>query len=198
MKILPEKFKALFAFSGHKGSWLWLPKFGGLITIFLVFFIPAYRDSGLVTSNVESLRKEISDLKKISTSLLTPEELQETEQHVKDFESRLTETSKAGKLLDFISDAADKHHLNVVQIYSDSPVTAKSEAGKDLEFKGKKLMLLPINFRVETDYKTLGNFLKSIKDNLQANVVVESLILKKTSPQSETLQCDNTLSCAVI
>lgn len=166
--------------------------------VFLLFFIPVYRDCGIVTSNIQSLHNEIADLRKISTNLLTPEELQETERHVKDFEEHLMESSQAGKLLDFISDEADKDHLNVIQIYSDSPITAKDEQGKDLEFKGKKLMLLPINFRVEADYKTLGNFLKSIKDNIPANAVIESLALKRTSADSESLQCDITLSCAVI
>jgi hypothetical protein len=194
---LPGGLKALASLSGQKKSFVGLMKFWAVLIVFLIFFIPAYRDYGIVKSNMDSLRGEIADLKKISINLLTPEEFKLTEERLAKFESRLADTPPPAKLLDFISEEADKNHFNVVQIYSDSPVTAKDDLGKELEFKGKKLMLLPINFRVETDYKSLGNFLRFIKENMKANAVVESLVLKKSSPDSESLQCDVTLSCVV-
>ena len=195
---MPAGLKGFPSMQGQKRSFVGFLKFGGLLAVFLVFFIPAYREYGIVKSNMESLRGEIAALKKISTNLLTPEELKLTEERLTKFESRLVNSSQAGKLLDFISEEAEKSHFNVIQIYSDSPVTAKDELGKELEFKGKKLMLLLINFRVETDYKSLGNFLRAIKEGIQANAVVESLVLKKTSADSESLQCDITLSCVVL
>ena len=191
---LSERLKFLRASSpGRKRTLFWALKFGALFVVFLIFLLPAHRDYSLATSQVTSLREQTAELKKVSVNLLTPDELQETEQHIKEFESKLIHSAHASTLLDFISNEADKNHLNVVQIYSDSPVTVRDETNKDIEFKGKKLMLLPVNFRMETDFKNLGNFLKSLQDNIKGNCVVESLALKKASPQLESLQCDITL-----
>ena len=129
---------------------------------------------------------------------MTPQEIEETEQHLKEFETKLIDVSKTSKLLDFFSEEAEKNHLNVIQIYSDSPVAIKDEAGKDLEFIGKKLMWLPVNFRVETDYKNLGNYLKSLKDNVKGSFLMESLQVQKTSSPSGNLQCDITLSFVAV
>lgn len=183
--------------SGKKRSWIWALKFGVLFAIFLIFFVPVYKQYDVVTAKANALRDQIGNLKKISDNLLTPEELKETQQRLEDFESKLVNASDAGKLLDYISDEADKNHFNVIQIYADSPVTIKDATGKGLELKGKKMKVLPITFRVETDYKSLGNFLKAVKDEIKGNLVIETLSLKKTSPQLENLQCDITLSCVI-
>ena len=198
IKGLPA-FKFLTTGSAlRKQSLVWALKFGILFVVFLVFFFPVQRDAGILSSNMDSLKDQIEDLKKISLNLLTPEELKETEQRVNEFKFKLIDSARVNKLLDFISDEADKNHFNVIQIYSDSPITLKDDQGKELELDGKKLMLLPVNFRVETDFKSLGNFLKSLKDNTQGNFVIESLSLKKTTPQMETLQCDLTLSFVAV
>jgi len=181
-----------------KIKWIWVLKFGSLFAVFLMFFFPAVREHNSVELNTKLFRTQIVDIKKISTGFLTPNEFKQINNYVKEFESKLIDLTQASKRLDFISDQADKHHFNVIQVYSDRPIHAKNELGQDLEFKGKKLKRLPISFRVETDYKNFGNFLKSVMDNIQANVLVESLILKKTSSQAENLQCDITLSCLVV
>ena len=188
----------LMASAGQKRWMLWVLKFGSLLVVFLVFLYPVYRESDNISTNRFSLKDQIDGLKKISTNLLTPEELDNTDKRLKLFESKLVFASKAAGLLDFVSNEADKNHFNVIQIYSDSPATLKDEQSRELVFHGKKLMLLPVNFRVEADYKSFGNFLKAMKDDTPAEFVVELMSLKKTSPDSESLQCDMTVSFVVV
>jgi hypothetical protein len=195
---LMDRFKLMTAMpSGRNTTMVWFAKFGVLCVIFLIFFIPEYGKAGIMSSNMRSLQEQISNLKNISVNLLSPEELRQTQDHVEDFKSRLLDSSQASALLDFIAEEADKEHINVIQIYSDSPVGVKSDAGRELEFEGKKIMFLPVNFRVETDYKSFGNFLKSLKDNTKGNFLLESMTLKRSDPESEKLQCDVTLSFVV-
>ena len=172
----------------------WMFKFAAIIFVFFIFVFPAQRELNAVSTNLKLLKNQITDIKKISTNLLTPEELKEIESRLKEFESKLIDSSQASALLDFITDEADKNHFHVIQVYSDSPIVIKNETGKELESEGKKLLWLPINFRVETDFKSLGNFLKSLKDEAKGNFLLESLILEKTSTQAESLQCDIALS----
>ncbi len=172
----------------------WVFKFLGVLSIFLIFVFPSQRELGNLSANLNSLKNQITNVKKISINLLTPEELRETEDRVKEFESKLIDSTQASALLGLISDQADKNHFNIIQIFSESPISIKDEVGKDMEFEGKKLHWLPVNFRIETDYKNLGNFLKSLKDEAKASFLVESLNIEKTASRSESLQCDITLS----
>jgi hypothetical protein len=172
----------------------WAAKFGALFMAFFVFFIPVSRDLGVSTSMVVSLKNEIKSLKDISINLMTPEELKAAEERVVDFRGRLMDYTQTGALLDFITQQAEENHFHIVQVYSDSPVVIKDGTGKDLELDGKKLMWIPVSFRVETDFKSMGNFLKSLKDKAKGNFVIESMALSKPSSDSEVLQCDLTLS----
>ncbi len=188
---IPWRMKS---FRFDKKLLIWLIKLSSVFFIFFIFVFPAQREANIVSADLSSMKNQISEMKIISINLLTAEELKETENRVDDFETKLLDASKAGALLDFITNEAEKNHFNVIQMYSDSPIAVKDEAGRDLEFKGKKLFWLPVNFRVETDFKSLGNFLKSIKEESKGNFLLESLILEKTAAQSESLQCDITLS----
>ena len=198
MKARLGRLKLLVSNSAsQKKSMIWALKFGGLLVVFLAFFFPVTREFGAAASNIASHKEQISSLKQMSINLLTPEELASTEKRLDEFETKLMESSRAASLLDFVSAEAEKNHFSVIQIYSDSPSTLKDDRGMEMTVRGKKLMLLPVNFRVETDFKSFGNFLKSMKDNTPAEFVVESMSLKKTSPESESLQCDMTVSFVV-
>ena len=178
----------------QKGLWFWLAKYAVVFAVFLFFFLPIHGRLSNNSSELHSLRKGIEDLKKISVSLLSPEEVERIGGRVHGFESKLIDATKAAKLLDEITDLAEKNHFNVIQIYSDSPVLIKDLNGKELEVNGKKLSLLPVNFRIETDYKNLANFLKDLADTSSGTYTVESLHLQRTPAENEILQCDITLS----
>ncbi len=196
MKV-PDRFRHLTTFFlARRNNIVWTFKFAVLIVIFLIFFLPVQRDISVTAATINSLRSQTEDMKKISLNLLTPSELNDTEKRVNEFEDKLIDTAKVSALLDYISEEADKYHLNVIQIYSDSPVTIKDDSGEELELGGKKLMVLPVNFRVEADYKSVADFLKLLRDKVEGNFLVGSLTLKKISPQTENLQCDISLNFA--
>ena len=198
MKTSLERLKSLVANSaGQKKSMFWALKFGVLLVVFLIAFFPVTQEFGKVSSHINTLKEQISSLKQISVNLLTPEELASTEKRLNEFEKKLMDSSRAAGLLDFISAETEKNHFSVIQIYSDNPSALKDDQGMEMTMRGKKLMLLPVNFRVETDFKNFGNFLKSMTDNAPTEFVVEAMSLKKTSPESESLQCDITVSFVV-
>ena len=189
------KLKHLWQSSpSNKRTLVWALKFLVLFVVFLIVFYPLQQQLSRVASTTKSLKIEIEGLKKISVNLLTPQEVLETEKRVKDFESKVKDASQASALLDAVTNEADKNHLNVIQIYSESPISVRDDHGKDVEFQGKKLLWLPVSFRVEADYKNLGNFLKTLSDDSKSNFVVESLQLQRSASQAENLQCDITLS----
>ena len=197
MMKVPDRFRHLTTFFlARRNNIVWTFKFAVLIVIFLIFFLPVQRDISVTAATINSLRSQTEDMKKISLNLLTPSELNDTEKRVNEFEDKLIDTAKVSALLDYISEEADKYHLNVIQIYSDSPVTIKDDSGEELELGGKKLMVLPVNFRVEADYKSVADFLKLLRDKVEGNFLVGSLTLKKISPQTENLQCDISLNFA--
>lgn len=106
----------------------------------------------------------------------------------------LVDVGQATVLINKISEQALKNNLNIIQIYSDSQVPIKNEKGEDLVLAGKKLNLLPISFRVDTDFKNLGAFFYDLNQASKEVYMVESIRLQKSDPSSETLQCDITLS----
>ena len=180
--------------AGQKQLVVWTIKFAAAFLVFSVFFFPLQKQLGSVSSNIRSLENTIADLKKISVNLLTPQEIGDTEKRVGEFETKLVDPSQASALLDKVSAEAEKNHFNIIQIYSDTPVPVKDETGKDLELRGKKLQWLPVSFRVETDYKSLANFLRSLAEDPGSDCVVESLQVQRPVAESEKLQCDVTLS----
>ena len=189
----PEKFNlSLGKLGGQKETLLWIARYAMVMVVFLFIFLPMQTRLSSQFSELKSLKREIDNLKKISTDLLKPEELDRISKRVYTFESKLVDTTKASKILDYITDLAEKNHFNLVQIYSDSPVLIKDPSGKEMEVAGKKLNILPVNFRVETDYKNLANFLKALIDDYFGTFTIESLHAQRTP--SETLQCDITLS----
>ena len=133
-------------------------------------------------------------MKKIMTSLLTPEEIELVRGRVDRFESRLADETKTSRILDQITQMCESNRLRLVQVYADSPILVKNEAGQELQVEGKKLNLLPVNFRVEADYKNLSNFLKTLSDESKWTFTVESLQVQRAASESESLQCDITLS----
>ena len=177
-----------------KDLWLWVLKYIGLLTIFLFFYLPVQGRLASHLSETSSLKKQITDLKSIMANMLTPAEIEVVRERVDRFEAKLADETKATKILDQISEFAEKNHLKLIQIYSDSPVSVKNELGKELEVNGKKLYLLPVSFRVEADYKSFATFLKTLNDEAAWTYTVESFQMQKPSDDSESLQCDVTLS----
>ena len=180
LKLL--KFK-LVPMMKQKGLWLWAAKYGGVFAVFLVFFVPIQTRLSAYATKAFSLKSEISSIKKIGTELLSKAEMDGLRARIEQFESKLSDPSRSPELLDGISEEAQKNHFQVIQIYSDNPVPLKDG-----------LSLLPVSFRIETDVKSLASFLKSLEESLKGAFVLESLHLQKTPAQTETLQCDITLS----
>lgn len=194
MKKIIDHFTLMaLATPSRKRAAVWVMKFGGVFLAALVLFIPVSRDMNITASNVSTMKDQIKALKDISINLLTPQELKDAEARVVDFRDRLIDLTQTSVLLDFITKEAEENHFHIVQLYSDSPIVMKDATGKDLEIDGKKLMWIPVSFRVETDFKSMGNFLKSLKDKARGNFVAESMVLTKSSPDSEAIQCDLTL-----
>ena len=179
---------------GQKDLWAWIIKYGALLLVFLFFYVPIQSRLSSSTDENNALRKQTESLKKIMKSLLTPEEIAAVTARAQSFESNLGETTKASNIIDQITAMAETNHMKMIQIYPDSPVLVKNDEGKELEVGGKKLNILPVSFRVETDYENLGNFLKSLSDNSKWTYVVEALLLQKPDEASESLQCDMTIS----
>ncbi len=177
-----------------KDLWLWVVKYIGVVSIFLFFYVPIQGRLSNHLSETSSMKKQIMDLKNIMASMLTPEEVAVVRGRVDLFETKLADESKAAKILDQISVFAEKNNLKLIQIYSDSPVSVKNEAGQELQVEGKRLFLLPVSFRVESDYKSIANFLKLLSDDSSWIFTIESLQILKPSVESESLQCDLTIS----
>jgi hypothetical protein len=185
------KFRSL---GWRKDGWLWAAKYGGILVVFLIFFVPIQQRLSSYSANERSLKNEISDLKKISEGFLNPQEIAAMQERSERFMAGLTDGSRAAVLIDKISEEAVKNHMSIIQIYSDNPVPIKNERGEELELEEKKLRLLPVSFRAETDYKDLGNFFFSLHENSKEVYMVESVHIQRSTTQAETLQCDITLS----
>jgi Tfp pilus assembly protein PilO len=189
-----DRLKRLSAVGGTNNMLGWLAKYGALLAVFLVFFIPIQMRLSSYTSEQSSLKKETESLKKIIESLLTPAEVKAVSENINQFESGLADVTKANQILDEVTRMADEHHMKMVQIYSDSPILVENGANQALEVGGKKLSVLPVSFRVETDYKNLANFLKALSDGSKWTMTVEALQLQRSSTDNESQQCDITLS----
>ncbi len=194
MKIQDELRLLLKSLTRQKAVTIWLVKYGVLIVIFLLIYFPVQQRLSSYASNQNSLRSEIENLKKISEGFLNQKEIETMRERSKLFLDGLVDVGQAAVLINKISEQALKNHLNIIQIYSDSPVPIKNDKGEDLELAGKKLNLLPISFRVDTDFKNLGTFFYDLNQASKEVYMVESIRLQKSDPSSETLQCDITLS----
>ena len=194
MKFL-ERFKMPTKGMGQQKELIfWGIKYGVVITFFLVIFLPIQGRLSNYSNEKGSLKGQIEDLKKITTSLLTPEEIQRVRDRVDSFEKGLGDETKANVIINQVSNLAEKSNLKLIQIYSDSPILAKNGQGQELLVDGKKLQLLPVNFRVQSDFKGIGNFLKTLADNASWTFTVESMEIKASATEAEGLQCDLTLS----
>ena len=178
----------------NKDMLAWVLKYGIVLIVFLFFFLPIHGRLSNYQAERSSLRKQIDILKKIVSSLLTPEEIERVRSRVEQFESKLADETKTASILNQITTMCESNHLKLIQIYSDSPVLVKNDAGQELQVEGKKLNLLPVNFRVESDYKSLANFLHELSENSKWTFTVESLSLQRSAAEGESLQCDITLS----
>jgi Tfp pilus assembly protein PilO len=186
------------AMQKEKEILVWCFKYGAVFVVFLFFFIPVQSRLSSSHSEVSSMKKQIDDVKKITTSLLTPEEVERVRDRVDRFESKLADQSKMTAILDEITKLSEAHHLRMIQIYSDSPILVKNEEGREMEVGGKKLHLLPVTFRVEGDFKGLSAFLRDIREDSQWINTVESVSILASSGEGEALVCDVTLSYIAI
>lgn len=194
MNIL-DRFKASAGRSEtEKAFVVWLSKYAALFVVFLVVFLPVQRQLANYQSTQKQLKNQIAGLKQMSEGFLNKAEIEDIQHRQELFVAMLADPTKAAALIDQISDEAEKHHLKLIQIYSDSPISIKNAEGREMELEGKRLSYLPINFRTETDYKNLANFLYSLRENTIALHVVEALHIQKVSDEAATLQCDITLS----
>ena len=186
-----ERLKGLLSpMKGKMGSWTWFIRYAAVLVTFLFFFIPLQMRLSGVLLEKNALQKEIEDLKKITQSLLSPEEVKIVTARVEEFEGKLADVTKANEILGNVTRLAEEYHMKLVQIYPDSPLQAENENGQALEVAGRKVSILPVSFRVETGYKDLADFLKKLSDESRWAVTVESLELQRSSPESESLQCD--------
>ena len=181
-------------FSKNRELATWLLKYGAVLLVFLVFFVPIQSRLSNNSSERSSLKKQIDGLEKITSTLLTPEEIERVKGRIDTFESKLADLTKTNAILDEVSRVAEENHLKMIQIYSDGAISVKNDAGQELAVDGKKLSLLPVIFRVEADYKSLANFLKILNDNAQWTYTVESMQLQTPVNEGESLQCDLTIS----
>ena len=181
--------------AGQKKAVLsWTLRYGAVLGVFLFIFIPLQiRLSGSMLE-LNSLKKEMEGTKKMMGNLLTPAEVKKMRADLDNFESRITDASMAGKILDEVSRMAEAHHMKMVEINSDPPSHILDDTGKPLELAGKKLSVFPVSFRVETGYKDLAGFLKSLSEGSKWDMTVESLKLQRSSAETENLQCDVLLS----
>lgn len=190
LKQMQTRFERL---GRQKGVIIWAAKYGAVFAVFLFFFMPVLARLSEYSAKADSMKREIEDTKKISVSLLGRAEMDATRARVEAFEAALTEAGHTSGLLDRISDEAEKKQFQVIQIFSDNPLLLRDEQGNELELSGKKISLLPVNFRVQTDIKSLAAFLHALALDPKSEFIVESLHLQKTSEQADTLQCDITL-----
>jgi Tfp pilus assembly protein PilO len=190
-----ERFQlSLGAMQKEKEIAVWFLKYAAVFILFLFFFIPVQSRVSSHMSEVSSMKKQIGDLKQITTSLLTPEEIERVKGRVDRFESKLADPTKMPAILDEITKFVEVHHLRMIQIYSDSPVLVKNEQGKEMELNGKKLHRLPVTFRVEADLKSLAAFLRDVREDSQWINTAESVSIQASSGEGEALVGDITLS----
>ncbi len=194
MKIQNEMRILLKSITRQKDVSIWLMKYGALIIIFLLVYFPVQQRLSSYASNQNSLKNEIVNLKNISEGFLNQKEIETMRERSKVFLDGLVDTGQAAALINKISEQAVKNHLNIIQIYSDSPVPIKNDKSEDLELAGKKLNLLPVSFRVDADFKNLGTFFYDLNQTSKEVYMVESIRVQKSDPESETLQCDITLT----
>ncbi len=195
MKNFLAVFQSKFNFlNKQKYASLWVAKYAVIFIFFIFFFMPIKERGTSYSSNEKSLKREIGDIEKISEGFLNPKEIETLQERQERFENKLTDAGHAASLIHEISQEAEKNHLNIIQIYSDSPIAIKKDDGTDLELRGIKLSLLPVSFRMDVDYKNLASFFNSLLQNSKAIFVVESMHIQKVSPDAQTLQCDVTLS----
>ena len=178
----------------RKETWLWTAKYVGVLAMFLIVFVPVYGRVSTRSTDVQTMESQLENMKKIGPSLLSQVDLKALSERVERFEAKLVDASRASELLDQISDEAEKNKFEVIQIYSDTPLPLKDAQEADVQIGAKKLSLLPVTFRVQTDAKSFANFLRSLEENSSGVFVVESLHLQKTSVETQTLQGDVTLS----
>ncbi len=194
MNINDEIRQLLKTLTRQKDMSIWLLKYGVLLVIFLAIFIPVSQRLSSYSSTQKSLMNEIENTEKISEGYLNDKEIEAMRERSKVFLAGLVDATKSADLINKVSDHAIKNHINIIQIYSDAQVPIKNDKGEDLALSGKKLNLLPVSFRADTDYKNLGNFFYSLYESSDEVYMVESIHIQKSDPLSETLQCDITLS----
>jgi Tfp pilus assembly protein PilO len=178
----------------HKEIAFWCLKYAAVLAVFLVFFVPVQSRVSNHMSEASSMKRQIADLKKITTNLLTPEEIERVKGRVDRFEEKLADQTKMAAILDEITKFTETHHLRLIQIYSDSPILVKNDQGKEMEMNGKKLHRLPVTFRVEADFKSLSAFLRDVREESKWINMAESVSIQSSSGEGEALVGDITVS----
>lgn len=196
MKSILDRLKTLWHdFQRHQNrSVVWGAKFGVILIIFFIIYLPAQGEYGSLSKSLGQRNKDIASAKQSGLNLLQPQELEEAAKNANNLESQFFDVAQASKAIDLVSDEAAKHNFTISNINSEALVPVNDEAGKEIERSGKKLKRIPVHIQFETNFKNIADFLRALTESSGHLWVLESLSIQKTAPQSEDLKCQMTLS----
>lgn len=178
-----------------RSDWKWAARFAVLLAVFFACLIPVQSRLGTVSKKLVQRQHEIELAKKAGVTFLSAAELQQIQTRASSFESGYILLSQVTAVLDKISEEARRYKLRVIRIHSDSPMPLMDAAGAEIFVKDKKLWRLPIRIRLETNFRSLGEFLKSLSTTSKQAFVVDELLLNPVAGEGENnLRCDLTLS----
>lgn len=190
---LPEKLKMVQ--EALRSDWKWAVRFAVLIGVFLALLFPMNARISKFSNDLKRRNHEIELAKQAGLNFLSVPELKQIQARASAFESGYILLSQVASVLDKISAQASAHHLRVIRIHSDSPVSLAGPDGGDVIVKGKKLSRLPIRIRLETNFRNLGEFLKSLSDDDKQAFVIDEMTLEPAPEAAENnLRCDLTIS----
>ncbi len=172
--------------TGQKNAALAAVFLGVLILVSLGIYFPLQARYHKIEKALASKRQAIENIKASGINLLNSAELAKLQKEASDFKSGFIKISQVAMVLNSISEEAERNHVKVVSINSETP--------EPLSKTNARFRRLPIKIRLEADYKALGSFLDSFAKKSTKKFVVETFHVKKKSPESGTLDCDITIS----
>lgn len=175
-----------------RSDWKWVARLVILIAVFVGVLIPIQNRLTNAKKALVQRQHEIELAKKAGLNFLSAVELSQIQTRATSFESGYILLSQVTNVLDKISEEARKHHLRVIRIHSESPVPLVAADGSEIFVKEKRLSRLPIRIRLETTFRSLGDFLKALSQTSKQTFVVDEIIL---TPATEETKSENNLRC---